>query len=88
MDYKQLQNIIREILLKDWDPIGVGDNPKLSDEYDEYLGAIVQMIANGITFNALSEHLIGIENELGIRLPDAQRDAAVNALLQVYPKRK
>jgi hypothetical protein len=29
---------VRAILLKDWDPLIVGDNPHLSDEYDDFSG--------------------------------------------------
>jgi hypothetical protein len=31
---------IREVLLRDWDPIGVSNVPQASDEYDAYLDEI------------------------------------------------
>lgn len=37
-------NIIREILLQHWDPIGVGDAPDAVDEYDHYAIKILQML--------------------------------------------
>lgn len=34
---KQLQDAIAEILLREWDPIGVVDTPEAQDEYDSYV---------------------------------------------------
>jgi hypothetical protein len=34
---------IRTVLLRDWDPLGVGNNPKLSDEYDSCIPVIYRM---------------------------------------------
>lgn len=75
---------VRNILLRDWDPIGVGDNPNLVNEYDSYLMEIVELIKSGCDFTQLHEHLLSIEKELGIRLPDAQRSKAVENLLNLY----
>ena len=35
---------VRRVLLDQWDPLNVGDNRKLSDEYDSYLGEIVKAL--------------------------------------------
>jgi hypothetical protein len=35
---------IREVLLRDWDPIGVSNVPKANDEYDAYLDEIYVML--------------------------------------------
>lgn len=48
MDRKRIQEItqrIREILIRDWDPIGVPDLP--ADEYDMYIGGIYGLIVRG-----------------------------------------
>ncbi|MBL8864808.1 MAG: hypothetical protein KF873_18315 [Gemmataceae bacterium] len=37
---RTLQAAIREVLLKEWDPIGVADIPEAADEYDSYIGEI------------------------------------------------
>lgn len=38
-EHQTSEAVIREILLEQWDPLSVGDNPSLSDEYDVlYLG--------------------------------------------------
>lgn len=55
----ELTNKIREILLESWDPLSVGDNPHLSDEYDSYLSWFVSAVENqysiGDIYNKLSE---------------------------------
>jgi hypothetical protein len=41
---KLQQEAIRQVLLRDWDPIGVGDIPEAQDEYDSYIGQIYGML--------------------------------------------
>jgi hypothetical protein len=33
---KRLLQAVREVLFREWDPIGVNDNPLAGDEYDHY----------------------------------------------------
>ncbi len=40
---RPLENQIREVLLRDWDPFCVGENPNLADEYDDYIGWLAEM---------------------------------------------
>jgi hypothetical protein len=35
---------IRHVLMDVWDPIGVKDIPQASDEYDSYLGEIMELL--------------------------------------------
>ena len=37
----------RQVLLADWDPIGIRDVPQARDEYDGYAATIVRMLAGG-----------------------------------------
>lgn len=37
---QEIQRQIREILMRDWDPIGVHGIPEAADEYDMYIGGI------------------------------------------------
>ncbi|SFK55551.1 hypothetical protein [Methylocapsa palsarum] len=52
---------IRTILLKDWDPLGVGDNPNLADEYDAYIPSVLALLGNHCTVDELERHLLGVE---------------------------
>jgi hypothetical protein len=35
---------VREVLMQDWDPIGVRDAPEAQDEYDSYAGRVYVML--------------------------------------------
>ena len=41
---KSIQDAIREVLLREWDPIGVADVPQAQDEYDSYIHQIYAML--------------------------------------------
>jgi hypothetical protein len=37
---RTIQESIHDILLRDWDPIGINDVPEARDEYDSYIGGL------------------------------------------------
>jgi hypothetical protein len=59
-DDKRTQSV-RTILLEDWDPLIVGDNPHLSDEYDDLIPSIVGLVGNQCTVEQLERYLKDIE---------------------------
>ncbi len=85
MNNEQITTKVREILLRDWDPCGVGTNTALADEYDEYPPAIVNLVTRRSSSVEMSQALIEIEKGLGIALPEHQRERAVQALLAIRP---
>ena|ERR1041384_5700832 len=60
---RQVQEWIADILRRDWDPVGIKDEPAAADEYDAYVGGVYRLIATGATPLALAEHLAKIEEE-------------------------
>ena len=60
---REIQRSIAEVLLRNWDPIGVHDDPKAQDEYDAYVGGVYKLIASGATARQLAEHLARVEAE-------------------------
>jgi hypothetical protein len=60
---REIQQRIREVLLRDWDPIGVGKEPDLNDEYDAYIGGVYRLLASGAGPRAVAEHIAQIETE-------------------------
>ena len=75
-----LRNAIREILLRDWDPIGVQDVPEAQDEYDSYVGGIEGLLHRGASVEEIAAHLAKIEGEsmglpasAALRLPAAMK---------------
>ena len=63
---------IREILLAEWDPLNVGDSPKLSDEYDRYIPGVIALQNKGASVQEIEQFLKGIEASFGIS-PEPQR---------------
>jgi len=58
---REIQDAIRQILLHDWDPIGVQDVPQAQDEYDSYIGSVYRLLATGATDDQVAAHLFGLE---------------------------
>jgi hypothetical protein len=85
MNNTEITRMVREILLRDWDPCGVGGNSALADEYDEYLPAIVALVAQRSCSSVMNQALIGLENGLGVALPEQQRERVVRALVAIQP---
>jgi hypothetical protein len=52
---------VRQVLLHDWDPIGVGDHPCAQDEYDSYIAGIIRLVAGGADSFRLADHLYQLE---------------------------
>lgn len=54
---------IRTVLSKDWDPVGIGENSNLGDEYDGYIGSIIQILMHEPSIESIISLLKKIENE-------------------------
>ena len=67
---------VRRVLLADWDPLGVGSNPMLSDEYDSYLGRVLKALDTGEA-ERIVDLLVELENDLGVG--PASRDSLMPA---------
>ncbi len=83
---------IREVLVRDWDPIGVMDDPEWPrDEYDSYIGEIHSYLARGESAEFIARHLCFIEDSrMGLgqlkesaRLPVAVKLKAIDLSPQV-----
>jgi hypothetical protein len=48
---------IHEILIRDWDPIGVGECPEAQDEYDSYILVILRLLLEGADERKIADHL-------------------------------
>jgi len=58
-----MNDSIREVLMKCWDPIQVQDEPGASDEYDSYIDGVFRLLARGATDSEVAEHLATIERD-------------------------
>lgn len=58
---RRIRTEIRDVLMRDWDPIGVKDEPMAADEYDMYLGEIYGLLVDGVSETSIASHLRNIE---------------------------
>jgi hypothetical protein len=52
---------IRQVLLHEWEPIGVGDIPQAEDEYDSYVPAIYALLVRRESRYKLIDYLWSVE---------------------------
>jgi hypothetical protein len=60
---KEIQGEIRQVLMRDWDPIGVRDEPNAQDEYDSYIGRVYSLIAKRASEEEIAQYLLSVETE-------------------------
>jgi hypothetical protein len=60
---RDFQRAIGEALLRDWDPLGVADEPECADEYDAYVGPVYRLLATGASDREIAEDLASVEAE-------------------------
>lgn len=67
---REIQVAIGAVPLRDWDPIGVRDEPLAQDEYGSYVGGVYRLIASGATADEVEAHLVLVQGEMmGLSLP-------------------
>jgi hypothetical protein len=75
---------IRQVLLHEWDPIGVRDIPEAEDEYDSYVGQLYGMLLRREPGHVLEDHLWRIETEhMGLCSNRQHTKQIVERLLQI-----
>ncbi len=55
--YPQLVLPTREILMREWDPIGIAGIPDAADEYDGYISEVIGLLQRGAGVAELAAHL-------------------------------
>ena len=69
---------VPSILPRDWDPLGIGDNPNLSDEYDAHIPELIRLLGAGESAYVIAAYFWSIENRRGvIQLPEKAMEIAV-----------
>jgi hypothetical protein len=79
----EIQDAIRQVLFRDWDPIGVNENEYLRDEYDGYIARVYRVLVGSRSENDLVQLLYRIElEEIGAasRSPEELRPIAEKLL--------
>lgn len=87
--FQSLEGYARLILICCWDPIGVMGYRKAIDEYDAYVGPIVELLRSGCGLDELSQHLLSIGiQQMGPSTQKAKVGETARRLLTVYAVHK
>jgi hypothetical protein len=69
---------VKEVLFREWDPIGVNSNPARSDEYDSYASGIARLLQAEADEYKIAEHLRSLQRvSMGMSSADAERDREI-----------
>jgi IS30 family transposase len=60
---RQIQDLIREVLVKHWDPLCVVESELPRSEYDAYIGGVYRLLSIGASEAELAEHLASVERD-------------------------
>lgn len=71
-EFKSLTEDIRQVLMQNWDPIGIADIPETHDEYDSYIAEIARMIVRRGSADDIARLLLAAEQNMGVE-PNADR---------------
>jgi hypothetical protein len=63
-----IETPIKKILMENWDPIGVKDEPEAQSEYDSYAMQVLGLLYQKVSEDDLAEYLNSIvENHMGLK---------------------
>jgi hypothetical protein len=81
---RRLHQSIHDILLKDWDPIGVADVPEAQDEYDSYVPEIYGLLIRREPRHKVVDFLWWVETEhMGLYGNRGRTEAIADRLLKI-----
>jgi hypothetical protein len=72
-----LHQKIKDVLLSEWDPIGVQAIPEAQDEYDGYVPRVYSMLITRKPVKEVFEYLLWVENEHMGLTADRQRTRSI-----------
>ena len=74
---RALHQKIKDVLLQEWDPIGVREIPEAQDEYDGYVPTIYTMLIARKPINEVFDFLLWLETEHMGLTADRQRTQSI-----------
>jgi len=75
---KELWQAVKEVLFREWDPIGINSNPACSDEYDSYVNTIVRLLQAEADEYKIAEHLRSLQRvSMGLSSANEERDRRI-----------
>ena len=79
---KEIQAAIAHVLLHDWDPIGIRDEPACVDEYDAYVGGVYRLLVSQATVEEIASHFAKLEHDV-IGFPDTKAESLVPVAIKL-----
>ena len=78
---REIQDAIAAILLRDWDPIGIQNEPMCQHEYYAYVGGVYHLLGGQATVEQVAEHLGNVESaQIGTQTTTEHRLAVARKL--------
>jgi hypothetical protein len=75
---KEIWQAVKEILFREWDPIGINSNPALSDEYDSYVSSIVRLLQAEADEYKIAGHLSNLQRvNIGLSSVNEEQDRRI-----------
>ncbi len=70
----EIQDSIRQILFKEWDPLGVNDNGNLGYEYDSYIAPVYRLLNDHSSEEEIIDFLFRTERDvMGVSCDSAEQ---------------
>ena len=60
---REIREAIHQVLMTEWDPIGVAGVPEAADEYDHYIGGVYRLLASQADARTIACHLAAIQTD-------------------------
>jgi hypothetical protein len=76
--FHRLYQAVRDILFREWDPIGINANSALADEYDSYAPGICRLLQAGADEWKLANHLCQLQTvSMGLSHVDEEHNCRI-----------
>ena len=75
---------IRELLMAEWDPIGVSGVPEAQSEYDTYIGLVADRLRRGGTVDDVAAVLDDAERNMGMQPSREETRRVASRLVEWY----
>ena len=74
---------VRDVIMNNWDPIGIGSSPEAADEYNGYAASIYGILRQRRSEDALLDYLYWVTEYVGLPAPRDSLQPVVSKLLQI-----
>jgi hypothetical protein len=80
---RELRSAIRRVFLDVWDPIRISDEPNAQDEYDGYIGPVLELLTKGGSDKRIMDHLLWATSRMGMDGSRVSLQTVVEALRRI-----